>query len=152
MNVRPTKIQVQQRVEDILRIRLDGAEFHDVREFAIEQGAKRGGPWERPAGHKPLSDPTLWRYIAAADEAIRAGLLSSRKKRLRMHLARRRNLYAKAVLAGDLRAALSVLDSLAKLEGLYPSPDAALVEQVARLEDRLRAVAAATAVAPTPTE
>jgi hypothetical protein len=44
-----------------------------------------------------------------------------RDQLIRRHLAQRRNLYAKAVLAGDLRTALACVQDEAKLEGLYPS-------------------------------
>jgi hypothetical protein len=46
---------------------------------------------------------------------------ADREKLLGRHLAQRRNLYAKAVLAGDLRAALAAADSEAKLLNLFPA-------------------------------
>ena len=45
---------------------------------------------------------------------------------MRRHLAQRRNLYAKAVSAGDVRTALAVLDSEAKMLRLFPTPEDAL--------------------------
>jgi hypothetical protein len=116
---RATKAQVQARVEDVLRIRLDGAEFWDVREWAREQEQKPGSAWERKDGAKPLSDGQLWRYIGMADKLIAESCRASRKKLLRRHLAQRRNLYAKAVSAGDYRAALAAARDEAELLGLY---------------------------------
>jgi len=114
-----TKATVAQRIEEVLRIRLDGAEFWDVREYAREKEAEPGTAWELPPDGKPLSDSQLWRYISQADRMIAESCRASRKKLLRRHLAQRRNLYAKAVSQGDTRAALAVLSDEAKLLGLY---------------------------------
>jgi hypothetical protein len=40
-----TKAQTQARVEEILRIRLDLAEFWNVREFVREKEAEEGSLW-----------------------------------------------------------------------------------------------------------
>jgi hypothetical protein len=116
-----TRATVVQRVEEVLRIRLDGAEFWDVREYAREKEKEEGSPWFLPDGGKPLSDGQLWRYIGRADRLIAESCRASRKKLLRRHLAQRRNLHAKAVLAGDIRAALACLQDEARLQGLYPA-------------------------------
>jgi hypothetical protein len=58
---KPTKATVERRVEEILRIRLDGAELWDVREYVKEQAAKDDSAWYVPEGDKPLSDVQLWR-------------------------------------------------------------------------------------------
>jgi hypothetical protein len=118
MKPRPTKTQVQARVSEILRIRLDGAEFWDLCEYVREKEQEEGSPWKLAEGQKPLSDSQLWRYIAKADREIAASCRASRKKLLRRHLAQRRSLYAKAVSAGDYRAALACLQDEAKLLGL----------------------------------
>jgi hypothetical protein len=115
-----TKAIVAQRVEEVLRIRLDGAEFWDVREYAREKEQEAGSLWELPPDGKPLSDGQLWRYVAAADKLIAASCPASRKKLLRRHLAQRRNLYAKALSQGDIKAALAVLRDEALMQGLYP--------------------------------
>jgi hypothetical protein len=116
---KPTKATVARRVEEVLRIRLDGAEFWDVREYAREKEKEPGSAWELTPDGKPLSDGQLWRYIGRADRMIAESCRASRKKLLRRHLAQRRNLYAKAVSQGDVRAALAVLTDEAKLIGLY---------------------------------
>jgi hypothetical protein len=128
---KPTKATVRQRVDDVLRIRLDGAEFHDVRRYAAEKQASGEAPWD---SEKPVSDRTLWRYVAEASRLMAVSLETSRKKRLRVHLARRKALYARAVAAGDVRAALAVLDSQAKLEGLL---DGELLREIEDLKRRL---------------
>ncbi len=40
-----TKAVVAQRVEEVLRIRLDGAQFWDVREYAREKEHEAGSVW-----------------------------------------------------------------------------------------------------------
>jgi hypothetical protein len=62
----------------------------------------------------------LWRYIGRADKLIAESCRTSRKKLLHRHLAQRRNLFAKAVSAGDYRTALAVAKDEAELQGLYP--------------------------------
>jgi hypothetical protein len=113
--------QSQRRVDDILRIRLDGAEFHDVREFVREKEAEAGSAWFLPDGESPLSDSQIRRYQQKADEVMLASCEQSRKKLRKRHLAQRRNLYARALTTGDIRTALACLDSEAKLLKLFPS-------------------------------
>src|SRR5215470_11464959 len=94
---KPTKAQLQLRVEEVLRIRLDGAEFWDVCEYVREKEQEAGSVWERLPDSKPISAATLWRYIGRADKLIAESCRTSRKKLLHRHLAQRRNLFAKAV-------------------------------------------------------
>ena len=68
-----------------------------------------------------MSDGQLWRYIGRADRLIAESCRASTKKLLRRHLAQRRNLFAKAVSAGDLRTALAAAQDEARLLNLYPS-------------------------------
>ena len=120
MNKTP-KATINARIEEILRIRLDGAELWDIREYVREKCAEAGSIWE---SQKCLSDAQLYRYLARADKLIAQSCRSSRKRLLRRHLAQRRNLYAKAVNAGDIRTALSVLSDEARLLDLYETyPD-----------------------------
>lgn len=116
-----TQAVVARRVEEILRIRLDGAEFWDVREYAREKEQEAGSAWELPPGEKPLSDGQLWRYIGQADKLVVESCRASQKKLMRRHQAQRRNLYAKAISAGDYRVALAAAQDEAKLQGLYPA-------------------------------
>src|SRR5215510_1585403 len=108
MKAKPTRAQVEARVTEILRIRLDGAEIWDVREYVREKEQEKGSVWELPPDGKPLSDSQLWRYMSKADKLMAESCRASRKKLLRRHLAQRRNLFAKAVRAGDYRTALAV--------------------------------------------
>jgi hypothetical protein len=134
-----TKAIVARRVEEVLRIRLDGAEFWDVREYAREKEQEAGSAWELPKGGKPLSDGQLWRYIGMADKLIAESCRAHRKKLLRRHLAQRRNLFAKAVSQGDVRAALACLDSEAKLTGLFDDEVTRLIDQMQKQIAELKA-------------
>src|SRR5947209_8205082 len=92
-----TAAQVAARVEELLRIRLDGAELWDVREFMRQKVAANDPVW----GAAPLSTSQIYRYLEKVDAKIAESCKSSRRKLFRMALARRRNLYARAVNAGD---------------------------------------------------
>jgi hypothetical protein len=117
---RATKEQTEARVKDLVRIMLDGAiPAWDLCEFVREQEETEGSNWHLAEGDKPLSYSQIRRYAARAEKLISATYRASTKKDLRRHLAQRRNLYAKAVSQGDIRAALSCLDSEAKLLGLF---------------------------------
>ena len=119
--MKATKAQIQLRVDDLLTFRLEGARLWDIRQYVTEKEKEPGSTWYRGEGAKPLSDAMLWRYIRWADALIASDARSSRKKRTRLHVAKRQNLFAKAVSQGDIRTALAVLDSEAKLLGLYPA-------------------------------
>jgi hypothetical protein len=106
--MKSTKAEVRQRVEEVLRIRLMGAEFWDIRQHASENG------WG-------VSDRQLWRYVAQADEMLKESLERDREKLLNRHHAQRRALLARALEVSDLRTALAVVKDEAELLGLYPA-------------------------------
>ena len=111
------KLTAQRRLEDLYAIRLDGAEFPDIREYVREKEAEAGSAWHLKEGETPLSDSQIRRYLARADQLVCGTLEHSRKKIRNRRLRQRRRLYAKAMAAGDLRCALSVLDSESRLLG-----------------------------------
>lgn len=137
--------ELARRIAEVLRIRLDGAQFHDVVQFAAEKG------WG-------VNERQLRTYMSRADEQLVERQDKSRKKVVARHLAQRQALYARAVNAADYRTALAILDSDAKLRGLYPEKDvrelvklaAAQGARIAELEHRLRdAHATGTSAPPT---
>ena len=101
------------RIQAILQIRLDGAETWDAIAYAVEKTKAKEDPWGETLGDE------IYRYIAEADRRIAASAHDPATTTAR-HLAMRRNLYARAVQAGDIGTALRVLIDLAKLEGAYP--------------------------------
>lgn len=128
---RAEKLVVRQRVEELVKLRLGGAAFWDVREYVREQEqtpettapgtAPLLSPWRIPHGAGPLSDSQLREYVRRADAAICRSGREKSSKALSRHFAQRRDLYARAQLAGDLRTALAVLQDEARLKGLYPA-------------------------------
>lgn len=117
---RAQKEQVEARVSELLRIILDGAETWDLREYVREKEREAGSCWHVPEGGKPLSYSQIRRYAARAEKEIGESSRASRGKLIRRHLAKRRNLFAKAVSAGDYRTALAAARDEAELLGLYP--------------------------------
>jgi hypothetical protein len=107
------------RVEDILRIRLDGAEWWDVVQFVRENQSEQTSAWFVAEGEKPLSEAMIRKYQERADKLLIESHEKSRKKLLRRHLAQRRNLFARAVTTGELATALRCLDSEAALLALH---------------------------------
>ena len=116
MSGKSTKLVVRQRVEEIFRLRLGGAEFHDIREYADATKDPEGKP-RQPWG---VSDTQLRRYIAKADALCKERFDAHAPHLLNRHLLQRRQLYAHAMGAGDFATALRVLQDEARLEGLYP--------------------------------
>lgn len=110
-----SKAVAAKRVEELVRIRLEGAEMWDVREYIHEQAKKPDNPW---SGTGEMCDAQIYRYIARADKTIADSCKQSRKRMLRRHLAQRRNWIGKAVNAGDVATACRIADSEADLVGL----------------------------------
>ncbi len=100
---------VAARVEEILRIRLDGAQFHDIVQYVTEKG------WD-------ITERHVRNYIRKADNLLVERHDRNRKRAIAQHHARRESLYARSVNAADYRTALAVLADLAKIRGLY-APD-----------------------------
>jgi hypothetical protein len=96
--MKSSNLEAARRVEEVFKLRLGGAEFADIRQFASapEQG------WN-------VSDRQLWRYIAAADQLVRERFDARAEHLLNRHLLQRRTLYVHAMGAGDFRTALAVL-------------------------------------------
>ena len=100
----------QQRINEVLEIRLAGAQFHEICAYADEQG------WN-------VTQATIRSYIDAGTTALAEQLEGTREEIINRHLAQRRRIYAKAVSGGDYRVALSILQDEAELMGLYPKKD-----------------------------
>src|SRR5262249_7653037 len=96
--MKSTKAEVQSRVLEVFKLRLGGAEFTDIREYAAAPDRAWG-----------VSDSQLWRYIRAADALCQEHFDARAEHLLARHLLQRRQLYAHATSAGDFRTALAVL-------------------------------------------
>jgi hypothetical protein len=109
---RSDKATVIQRVHDVLRLLLAGAEFTEIRQFASAHG------WN-------VTDRQVRRYQEAAYCDIAKFVRRDRIQLLGRHLMQRRALYARALKNNDLRTALQILRDEAALQGLYPSANGA---------------------------
>ena len=124
--------EVALRVEEVLRIVLDGAQYHDVVQYSAEKG------WN-------LKERQLREYMRRANELLVERQDKSRKQALARHLAMRKTLYGRTVNAADYRTALAIAADEAKLLGLYPEKElkelaklaAAQGARIAELEHRL---------------
>jgi hypothetical protein len=106
MGKKSDNAETLKRVEEVLRIRLDGAQFHDIVQYGSEQG------WN-------VGERQIRKYIARADDLLVERQEKSRKRLLARHVAQREALFARALNAADYRTALAVADSTAKLQGLF---------------------------------
>ena len=92
-----------------------------MRQYVRDKEQVGEEPWKMGPDQKPLSESTLYRYVALASERISEACLAQEKDAVHLHLSQRRGLYARAVEDGDFRTALCVLQDLARLADLYPS-------------------------------
>jgi hypothetical protein len=115
-----TRAVIAQRVEAVFQLRLGGAEFHDIVEYANATQGEDGNPKE-PWGVK---ETQLRNYIKKADRLCKERLDAKADHLLARHLLQRRRLYAHAMEMGDYKTALAVLKDEAELEGLYPAKKA----------------------------
>lgn len=99
---------IMARVEEILLIRLDGAQYHDILQYASEK------QWN-------VTGRQVSEYIRRADNLMVERHDKSRKRALARHFAQRAALYARSVNGADYRTALSILADEARLRGLYPA-------------------------------
>jgi hypothetical protein len=110
---------IAQRVEDIFELRLGGAEFGDIRQYAARTQDDEGKPVE-PWN---VSDRQLWRYIDMADELFKERVDARADHLLARHLLQRRRLYAHVMEVGDYRTALAILKDEGMLLRLYEARD-----------------------------
>jgi hypothetical protein len=106
-NKRSDRTTLLKRSEEVLAMRLNGAEFADIKQHAEEQG------WG-------VSGRSLQRYIVYGDKQLAKTLEKDRERLINRHIAQRRALYQKALAEKDHATALRVLQDEASLLGLYP--------------------------------
>jgi hypothetical protein len=117
-----SKATVLLRVREVVRIRLSGAKLWDVSEYVSEAEQTDRSPWQLADGQTPLTERQIARYVEKADAIIAESTRESRKRSVVKHLARRQEMYSRAMNAGDVRTALAVCDSEARLQGLFDVP------------------------------
>src|SRR5262249_18513877 len=110
-----TKAEIAQRVEAVFELRLGGAGFADIRQYASAPTDREGKPLEP----WDVSDRQLWRYIDAAARLCRGRYAAPAPHLLARPLLRRERLSARAREVSDYKTALAVLKDEAELEGPY---------------------------------
>jgi hypothetical protein len=98
---------VEQRSNELLELRLGGAEMPQLKQYAERQG------WG-------VTSRTLYRYVKIGDKLLAKTLEHDRELLVNKHVAQRRRRYQKAMDAGDLSTALRILQDEAELLSLYP--------------------------------
>lgn len=109
---RASKAELETRINAILDLRLKGYSVGNVMQFTAAQA------WGGEPG-KGLQERQVREYCRRADELIRDRLQKKRRLSMGLHQSRREFLYRELVAANDHRGALAVLDSAAKLDGLF---------------------------------
>lgn len=129
--------EVAKRIEEVLRIRLDGAQYHDVLQYASEKG------WG-------ISDRQVSTYIRRADDLLVERQEKKRRRIIARRLSQREALFARAVNAADYRTALAILSDMDKLQGHYMADrDVREILKLAAVqEERIRELESRLANAP----
>jgi hypothetical protein len=134
---RASKPLVSKRVNDLVRVRLDGGQRWDVCDYVRQQESNAESPWHVAEGGSPLSNSQIWRYMKKADERIERSFERSRKILLKRHVAKLNHLYARATTSGEISVARAILRDLAEIRRLLPNPADALQRMVDDLTRRL---------------
>jgi hypothetical protein len=113
MRRRCTPNETRERVAQVFKLRLAGAQFHDVKEYA-----------QAPEQAWQVSESQLHRYMQAADRLIRERASRDADFVFARSITRRDQIYSQAMAAGDFRTALDADRDLDKLFGLYPEAQA----------------------------
>lgn len=114
-------IVVAARVDEFIKLILDGARMWDLREYVRHFEKDPTSNWTLKEGFEPLSDKMIREYKSRAERVILASVEKDREKLIRIGLAKRLNVYSAAAKAGDWRTALAAQRDHDELLGLYPS-------------------------------
>lgn len=112
-----SSLQIERRVYRIGRWLLAGKSLHEIRRHSFNL-------WG-------LSKVQVNRYISRALKDFKAEFKKKRRGGKAYHLARRRDLYSKALKTKDYRTCLAIVADISKLEGTYPEEKA----KTLKLED-----------------
>ena len=103
-----TKATLLSRVDNVLQLMLMGAQFPQIRQYALGKG------WN-------VSDRQLRRYKKFAYQRMARSTKRKTEELRGRHLMQRQFLYARAIKDNDNRTALQALGDEAALLGLYPA-------------------------------
>lgn len=129
--IKSTRRVVQLRIAYIMKMRLAGAEWYDLIKLVNANSDEPREPLPDGPGAEPwnVSRRTMERYVQLANRWMVKYADRDREATIVRHVAQRRALFNNAVDTGDYRLALSVLDSEAKLLGLYPKNPSAMTDE-----------------------
>lgn len=113
MTAKTTKAEAEQRVNQIYKLILVGTSRRAILQYASENWGK-------------ISDRSVDSYIATARKLMIADLHDDRGLALAQEICTRKHLYTKAYQAKQWRTCLNILDSSAKLQGLFMPLDQAI--------------------------
>lgn len=134
-----TKVQVEQRVTTVYQLLLCGASRSDIFRYVSELQKKHladrvefPDPWN-------ITERQIENYIASANKRFEEASKTHRKRIFGRTIARREDLYQRALRLQDLGKALAIDQDTAKLYDLYTTENKAaqLAAQVALLEHKL---------------
>lgn len=118
------KSTFEARIQEIVQIKLDGAQRWDILQYVAEKtatGADGKPPQEPWKTRRAIAERTVDNYIAEANRRIVAALRAMEPDHFAQGLMKRHALYARAVNSGDINAALSILKDLSALKDEYPA-------------------------------
>lgn len=115
-----TEPVIAARIQEILQIRLDGAETWDCMSYVAEKQQEDVFPWRMGKRTQPISERQIRRYIQQADAKIVAETMTLDPDAFRRHVAKVKAIHARAVNSGDLSNARGALNDVAELLGFYP--------------------------------
>ena len=123
---RPNKSEMEKRLADVFRLRLEGAGILNLLEYIREKELEPGSCWFLEPGEKPLSLRSIEHYIEQTNKQVREAFSKDRERILIEHRSRREWLYLKSVSVGDgenpdYRAALAILQDQARSRGFTPA-------------------------------
>lgn len=127
---RAPRIVVQRRLDDLTKLRLTGNGIIEIRQFIRHEEGRSGSAWHIDPDVKPMSDDMIWKYIRRADKGICGVHVEGRRRSRRAGLAKRKEIYRRAMLKDDLKTALEVLKDEAVMRDLYPAKRTAKNEEV----------------------
>lgn len=112
------------RTREVARALLEGVLGFDIAGWIREQEANPTSAFyvDDESLRRPLCDESVRIYIRKAEALVADSFTGDRQQLLAMHLARREDLYRRAMAEGAGGFALEVLKDSAKLVGLY-APD-----------------------------
>lgn len=115
--VKGTDFQIEQRVNQVYKLLLNGASRATILQYAANPGGTETNPkpsWE-------LSERQLDEYISRAKKIIKREALAIQKDGMESALAELRQLYYNNMLIKDYKAALATRKEINALLGLYPT-------------------------------